>query len=292
MQNQKMQMTLKIADLYFNIDSYYDAFFEERTKDYVCTSDKIDVNIKIEKEYKKIPEPKGKKLTECLMENWYSVAPGIYECFFYDPNLDVISARIVCNTAKKDVHITLLDVDELYDVEAKCFVFNWVQKAFQFIILFYNGFEVHSSSIVYNNTGIAFSAESGTGKSTHTGLWLKNYPETVLLNDDTPVMRFVDDEWRIYGTPWAGTTGINKNISVPLKALIFLERSSVNTIRDCIGPEAIKRFFEAIVHPVSDETTDLVLNTLSLLIKHSRICVLGCNMEDEAVETVKEFLFG
>jgi len=287
-----MQMVLKIADLYVNIDSYYDAFFEERTKDYVCTSPKIDVNIKIDKELEKIPESTGKKLTDCVMENWYITDSGVYECYLHDINLGAITAKLACDVTKKDIHITLLDVAALHNIDPKCFVFNWVQNAFTFIILFYNGFQVHSSSIVYNNFGIAFSAKSGTGKSTHTSLWLKNHPETQMLNDDTPIMRFVDGKWRIYGTPWAGTTGINKNLAVPLKALVFLERSEVNTIRDCIGPEAIKRFFEAIVHPVSDETTNLLLDSLSLLIKHSRICVLGCNMEDEAVKTVREHLFG
>ena len=155
-----------------------------------------------------------------------------------------------------------------------------------------DGIIFHCSAIMVDGEAYLFTAPSGTGKSTHTALWLKNFPGTKILNDDTPIFRFVDGEWRIYGTPWAGTTGINKNIAVPLKALVFLERSEVNTVRDCVGPEAIKRFFEAIIHPISDETTDLALNSLSLLIKHARICVLGCNMEDDAAITMMDFLYG
>jgi len=287
-----MQFVLKIADLYINIDSYYDAYFEKRTKEYVCDSDsEIDMNIKIEKEFEEIAAPTGKKLTGFLMENWYSNGSGVYECSFYDPGLEVISARIICDTAKKDICITLLDVVGKFGIEANLFVDNWVQKAINFIMIFFNGFEVHSSSIVYNGSGIAFSAKSGTGKSTHTALWLKNYPGTKILNDDTPIIRFVNGEWRIYGTPWAGTSGINTNLSVPLKALVFLERNEVNIVRDCSAPEAIKRFFEAIVSPTSDETVDLVLNSLSLLIMHCRICVLGCNMEDDAPKAIRDFLF-
>ena len=292
MQSERMNFVMKIADLYVNIDSYYDAFFIERTKGYICNSEKIDINIKVNKESEEISAPCGKKLTDCSMLNWYSTSSGEYECSFYDPGLEVISARIVFDTIKKDISVTLLDVETKFDIDTKCFVFNWVQKAINFIIIFFNGFEVHSSSIVYNNTGIAFSAESGTGKSTHTALWLKNFPGTKILNDDSPIFRFVDGEWRIYGTPWAGTTGINKNIAVPLKALVFLERSEINTVRDCVGPEVIKRFFEAIIHPISDETTDIALDSLSLLIKHARICVLGCNMDDDAAVTMRDFLYG
>ena len=291
MQEERMRLALKIADLHISIDSIYDAYFEEITKEYLCESDSIDVNIRVDKEPEKIHGSTGKKLTDRTIGNWYALEDGVYEYCFYDPGIDALSIKILCDTVKKDIHITLLDVKTLFEFDTKCFLFNTIQRAVNFILIFYNGFEVHASSIVYNNTGLAFSAVSGTGKSTHTGLWLKNYPGTVILNDDKPIMRFVDGEWRIYGTPWAGTTGINQNMCVPLKALVFLERSENNTIRDCVGPEAIKRFFGAVLHPVSDETTNLLLDSLSLLIKHSRICVLGCNMTDDAPETVRKHLY-
>ena len=286
-----MFLTLKIADLIIKIDSFYDAYFMCKVREYMVESEICDVNIKIDLEKEKISECAGKKLTERSFANWYSSDEFLYECCFYDSEFEVYTAKIQYNSQINDISITLLDMANLYNIDTKCFLSNVMQQTFSFMIIFHDGFAVHASSIVYNNTGLAFSAVSGTGKSTHTGLWLKNYPGTAILNDDNPVMRFVDGKWNIYGTPWAGTTGINKNLSVPLKALVFLERSENNTIRDCVGAEAIKRFFEAVIHPFSDETTDLLLNSLTLLIKHSRICVLGCNVTDGAPKTVREFLY-
>ena len=104
-------------------------------------------------------------------------------------------------------------------------------------------------------------------------------------------MRQKDGIWYIYGTPWAGTTGINENMSAPLKALVFLERSDTNTMRTLSALEGIQRIFEAITHPVSDELMGIVLNTLSSFISGSRMCVLGCNMTDDAPKTVKEYLY-
>lgn len=286
-----MKLALKIADLKISIDSYYDTYLLNTTKDYSCKCDSFDLYIKAIVTQKELPVSDGKKLTDRTIGNWYINDDGVYEFFYFDKYNNAYVMRIAFNMQEKNIQITLLDVQKKFSVDSQYFLFNAVGIAFTFAMTFFNGFSVHASSIVYNNTGLAFSALSGTGKSTHTGLWLKNYPGTVILNDDKPAMRFVDGEWKIYGTPWAGTTGINQNMSVPLKALVFLERSENNTIRDCIGPEAIKRFFEAIVHPVSDETTNLLLDSLSLLIKHSRICVLGCNMTDEAPETVRKYLY-
>ena len=42
---------------------------------------------------------------------------------------------------------------------------------------------------------------------------------------------------------------------------------------------------------MSDEITDKILELLGLLIEKSNVCLLKCNMENEAMETVKKFLY-
>ena len=166
-----------------------------------------------------------------------------------------------------------------------------MERLFRLVLVFYGGFTVHSSSIIHDGYGVAFSATSGTGKSTHTSLWQKVYPDTFILNDDAPAFRCIDGVWHIYGTPWAGTSGINVNASAPLKALVFLERSEVNKIRSLSALESIRRLFEAIIHPVSDELMNMVLTSVSSFMSASQMYVLGCNMTDDAPRTVREFLY-
>lgn len=48
---------------------------------------------------------------------------------------------------------------------------------------------IHASVVMADGYGFAFLGKSGTGKSTHTRLWLQNIPGTSLLNDDNPVVR-------------------------------------------------------------------------------------------------------
>ncbi len=88
----------------------------------------------------------------------------------------------------------------------------------------------HASVIRYNDGGYMFLGRSGTGKSTHSRLWLNNIEGTSLLNDDNPVIRIIDGKAWIFGTPWSGKTPCYKNEVVPLKAVVRLSQAPYNKI--------------------------------------------------------------
>ncbi len=287
---QREKYTFKVADIIFNIDVYPDEYTRQMLLPYV-TEDSDGIDIKCIRTKDPIPEPNGKLLTQREMVNWYHVTEGVYTVVFKDPSEDFASASFTYNNILRTADVIMLDVSELYGTDDTYFLYNILEYVFRLCLIFGGGFAVHASSLVNDGFGVAFSAESGTGKSTHTALWQKVYPNTIILNDDAPAIRKKDGIWHIYGTPWAGTTGINENMSVPLKALVFLERSEVNTIRTLSALEGIQRIFEAITHPVSDELMSIILSSLSDFISSSKMCVLGCNMTDDAPKTVKEYLY-
>jgi len=290
--NKQATYNVKIADIYFKIDSFHDAYVSEMFENYTV-SECREPCIKVKCELSDIPlcEPEGMKLTEHSESNWYLRNDGVYCLSFYDGENECICANMYYDNSLSEARVEMYDVKNIYGVDTEFFLYNILERVFRIALVFNGGFAIHASSIVHEDFGIAFSAESGTGKSTHTGLWIKNYPGTYILNDDAPALRLKDGKWYMYGTPWAGTTGINVNVGVPVKALVFLERSEHNTIRDCSTPESIRRIFEAIIHPMSDEVTNLVFASVSSFISSSRICVLGCNISDEAPEVVKNYLF-
>nr|WP_302582025.1 hypothetical protein [Paraprevotella clara] len=51
---------------------------------------------------------------------------------------------------------------------------------------------MHASVIRNDGWGYLFLGKSGTGKSTHTRLWLSHIPGSDLMNDDNPVVRVVE----------------------------------------------------------------------------------------------------
>lgn len=88
----------------------------------------------------------------------------------------------------------------------------------------------HSSVVSYRGRGYMFLGKSGTGKSTHSSLWLKHIEGTELLNDDNPVVRIVGGEARVYGSPWSGKTPCYRNADVPIGAIVDLSQAPRNEI--------------------------------------------------------------
>jgi len=89
---------------------------------------------------------------------------------------------------------------------------------------------IHASSIVKKSEAVLFLGESGTGKSTHTGLWLQYIKDSYLLNDDSPLIRIKDDKIFVCGSPWSGKTYCYRQDIIPLKAIVRLSQYPENQI--------------------------------------------------------------
>ena len=146
----------------------------------------------------------------------------------------------------------------------------------------YNGMMLHSSAVINDGYAYLFSAPSGTGKSTHTGLWLKNFPSARILNDDKPAIRAEEDGIFVYGTPWSGKTDLNLNLRVPLGGICFLERSADNFIEKMPSDKAIACMLDQTVRPRMLKNIDKLLNVLDSVISKTTIYRMGCNISDEA----------
>lgn len=89
--------------------------------------------------------------------------------------------------------------------------------------------EMHSSVVMSDGYGYMFLAKSGTGKSTHSSLWMKNIEGTELLNDDNPIVRVCEDGVvRVFGSPWSGKTPCYRNLEVPVGAMVRIKRAPHN----------------------------------------------------------------
>ena len=97
-------------------------------------------------------------------------------------------------------------------------------------MLEWDRFLMHTAVLEYDGNCYAFLGKSGTGKSTHTGLWLKNLPSARILNGDKPILAYKNGEFTVYGTPWMGKERLGYNGKGKLKALCFLEQAKQNQI--------------------------------------------------------------
>lgn len=147
----------------------------------------------------------------------------------------------------------------------------------------FGGIMLHSSAVVVDDRAYLFTAPCGTGKSTHTALYLREFGERAyILNDDKPAVRFEDGKFYAYGTPWSGKDDISANRRVPIAGICVITRADKNEISRIGGKAAILGIYSQTMHPLSEKYMDKVLSTVEKIIETVPIWSLSCNMDPEA----------
>lgn len=153
-----------------------------------------------------------------------------------------------------------------------------------------NGLIIHSSSIIYQNKCVLFSAASGTGKSTHTAMWNVLY-HVPILNGDSAACRIIDGSPVAFGIPWCGMSGQFIKHHAPLSAIVFLEQAKENSIVKLDTVEAFMRLTErCIMLRWSESLTKASLATIQSFVESVDCYLLKCLPDHGAVELVKKCL--
>lgn len=152
---------------------------------------------------------------------------------------------------------------------------------------------IHASVAVVGGKGYVFLGKSGTGKSTHSRLWLSNIEGARLLNDDNPVVRMEDNgEVVVYGSPWSGKTPCYRNEHAALGAVVRLSQAPHNSIRRLSGVQAYAALAPSASSMKWDRNmADGLHNTLSGIVQSVGIYHLECLPDADAAylcyDTVK-----
>lgn len=141
----------------------------------------------------------------------------------------------------------------------------------------------HGSVIAVDGVGYLFTAKSGTGKSTHTALWRREFgARAEMINDDKPLLKIKENKILACGTPWNGKHGLGCNKIVPLKAICILERDTQNHIERISAQEALPMLMQQSFRTGTPAGMMRLLDMLEQIIDKTNIYRLGCNMEPEA----------
>ena len=92
---------------------------------------------------------------------------------------------------------------------------------------------MHGAVVSDGKYAYMFTANSGTGKSTHVHKWVENLSSARIINGDKPLVRIIGNAAFACGTPWCGKERENINTMVPLKAIVVMERNEFNQIINC-----------------------------------------------------------
>ena len=152
----------------------------------------------------------------------------------------------------------------------------------------HNTFLLHAAVVEVDGRGYAFLGESGAGKSTHLSLWLKYFPAQV-VNGDKPLIRkkTMPDgtvQFWAYGTPWSGKECLQRNTSVPLAALVFLEQAKQNEIIKLDPADCVKRIFHQLLLPKSAADAVRLLELIDTFVSTTPAYRLACDISYKAAE--------
>lgn len=142
----------------------------------------------------------------------------------------------------------------------------------------------HSSTVSLDGYGYMFLGTSGTGKSTHSRLWIENISGTELVNDDNPVVRVYDDgHIVVYGSPWSGKTPCYRQASCRLGGIVGLAQAPYNDIRRLCGIEAYALLSASVSGKTWDKSiADGLHRTLNALAKQTPVWHLDCLPNSDA----------
>ena len=151
---------------------------------------------------------------------------------------------------------------------------------------------LHSSVVRYKGKANLFFGVSGTGKSTHSRLWLENIEGTDLMNDDNPVVRFIDGDLVVFGSPWSGKTVCYRNVSAPVNALVRLERAGENSVQRLHSLNAYASVIAASSTIRWDRATmDRIIPTAEKIAMEVPCYQLGCRPDADAARVCRDGIY-
>lgn len=220
---------------------------------------------------------------------------GVYQCADGGYQFEVSdTAGVLCSTMQSNPDFSLCQVALHADtfVQRNYGLNNAMMMAYAFCFATDKTVLVHASVIRKDDYGYLMIAPSGTGKSTHTHLWFKNIPGCDLMNDDNPVVRIVDGNAVIYGSPWSGKTPCYRNIQAPVGAFVRIQQAPENRIQRLAPVLAYTELLPAMSSMKWDHRVYKGVNdTIIELVSKIGVYELGCLPNAEAAllcyDTVK-----
>lgn len=167
----------------------------------------------------------------------------------------------------------------------------WEGTAFCIEMLKRGAMRLHSSAVVVDDKAYLFSAPCGTGKSTHTNLWLDLFGKRAyILNDDKPALRILNNTVYAYGTPWSGKHDISVNRKVKLQGICFLQRDNKNWIHEISKEESVPYMLSGCLKRLDFDSAMQQLDIISQIIDKVPIYLMGCTPTIDAAKTSYSFM--
>ncbi len=162
---------------------------------------------------------------------------------------------------------------------------------FMEIAVYHGMFPLHASAVGHKGEAVLFAGTSGTGKSTHANYWRQLLDDVTILNDDKPLIYQRNSRFYAAGTPWSGKDLVNKNLALPVKAIVFLEKAKDNAFETLPKETKLKELLRNCVRPGNEALMSNVLSIIDALIDDVPMGKLYARHDASSVTCVYKKLF-
>ena len=196
-----------------------------------------------------------------------------------------LSCYRVTDTSESQVYFT----NQSYGVMSD-FRYMWNSVSLSQLFLPFKILLFHSSYISTDGGAVLFTAQCGVGKSTQAELWRK-YMGAEVINGDKAGVSVEENSVFAHGLPFCGTSGICKNKTLPLKAIVLLSQAPENKINRVTGISAIQSLMGNIyLDFVAPGETQQCVDALIDLLSKVPVYHLQCTPDESAVKTLAKEL--
>lgn len=150
------------------------------------------------------------------------------------------------------------------------------------------GILLHASYIRWRAGAILFTAPSGTGKSTQAELWCR-YRGAELINGDRVAVLAKDERVLACGIPFCGSSGVNKNETLPVYAIVYLSQGKTTQLSPLTGVRAFARIWEGCsVNVWNREDLTVCTQTVTEILSRVPVYHLSCTPDESAVFALEQ----
>ncbi|MDY0014950.1 MAG: hypothetical protein RBS13_01940 [Bacteroidales bacterium] len=152
---------------------------------------------------------------------------------------------------------------------------------------------MHASTIVYRQQAILFLGESGTGKSTQSRLWIENIPKTRLLNDDSPIVRIINNIPIVFGSIWSGKKACYLDENYKIAAIVRVRQAKANAIKRLHTLDSFAALYPSCPPMFAYDSilSDYIHTIITTIIEQTPVFMLDCLPDDESARLTYATIF-
>ena len=145
---------------------------------------------------------------------------------------------------------------------------------------------LHSAYIVtQEGEGVLFSGPSGAGKSTQAELW-RQYAGAQVINGDRALVRPCDGT--VHGILYSGTSGICRNVSAPLRAIVLPVQAAENRLYTLRSQEIFARLLnQCAYYPWAADSASQMTELVAQLMNTVPVYCMECRKDESAVRALE-----